>query len=159
MKCLQENVKDSSSVYVKALSTYAFALMGETKSEVTDKWLEHLLTIAKTDQPGKMYWKAKENSTVITSEDVEISAYVVLTLVKLNKLPEALKVIKWLATQRNSYGGFKSTQDTMIALQALAEYSLKITEKENNLDVKMDAGDNSFDFIVNEDNEILLQKE
>ena len=160
MKCLQENVKDSSSVYVKALSAYAFALMGETKSEVTDKWLEHLLTIAKTDQPGKMYWKAKENSTVITSEDVEISAYVVLTLVKLNKLPEALSVIRWLATQRNAYGGFKSTQDTMIALQALAEYSLKISEEETSLEIEFehdDTDDDDLDFEVTEDNKLLLQ--
>ena len=160
MKCLQENVKDSSSVYVKALSAYAFALMGETKSEVTDRWLEHLLTIAKTDQPGKMYWKAKENSTVITSEDVEISAYVVLTLVKLNKLPEALSVIRWLATQRNAYGGFKSTQDTMIALQALAEYSLKISEEETSLEIEFeheDTDDDDLDFEVTEDNRLLLQ--
>ena len=159
MKCLQENVKDSSSVYVKALSAYAFALMGETKSEVTDRWLEHLLTIAKTDQPGKMYWKAKENSTVITSEDVEISAYVVLTLVKLNKLPEALSVIRWLATQRNAYGGFKSTQDTMIALQALAEYSLKISEEETSLEIEFehDDTDDELDFEVTEDNKLLLQ--
>ena len=159
MKCLQENVIDSSSVYFKALSAYAFALMGETKSEVTDKWLEHLLTIAKTDQPGKMYWKAKENSTVITSEDVEISAYVVLTLVKLNKLPEALSVIRWLATQRNAYGGFKSTQDTMIALQALAEYSLKISEEETSLEIEFehDDTDDELDFEVTEDNKLLLQ--
>merc|ERR1712004_251752 len=160
MKCLQENVKESSSVYVKALSAYAFALMGETKSEITDKWLEHLLTIAKTDQPGKMYWKAKEDSTVITSEDVEISAYVVLTLVKLNKLPEALSVIRWLATQRNAYGGFKSTQDTMIALQALAEYSLKISEEETSLEIEFDHGDtddDELDFEVTEDNKLLLQ--
>ena len=161
MKCLQENVKESSSVYVKALSTYAYALMGEAKSEITDKWLEHLLTIAKTDQPGKMYWKAKEDSTVITSEDVEISAYVVLTLVKLNKLPEALSVIRWLATQRNSYGGFKSTQDTMIALQALAEYSLKISEEETNLEIEFEHDDTNdgddLDFAVTEDNKLLLQ--
>merc|ERR1712018_878868 len=134
--------------------------MGETKSEVTDRWFYHLLTIAKTDQPGKMYWKAKENSTVITSEDVEISAYVVLTLVKLNKLPEALSVIRWLATQRNAYGGFKSTQDTMIALQALAEYSLKISEEETSLEIEFeheDTDDDDLDFEVTVDNRLLLQ--
>merc|ERR1712062_232744 len=125
MKCLQENVKDSSSGYVKALSAYAFALMGET-----------------------------------TSEDVEISAYVVLTLVKLNKLPEALSVIRWLATQRNAYGGFKSTQDTMIALQALAEYSLKISEEETSLEIEFehdDTDDDELNFEVTEDNKLLLQ--
>merc|ERR1711884_403982 len=80
--------------------------------------------------------------------------------VKLNKLPEALSVIRWLATQRNAYGGFKSTQDTMIALQALAEYSLKISEEETSLEIEFehdDTDDEELDFEVTEDNKLLLQ--
>merc|ERR1719510_1995747 len=57
----------------------------------------------------------------------------VLNLLKKGQVAESLKIIKWLATQRNSYGGFKSTQDTMIAMQALAEYSKIISQEDDNV--------------------------
>jgi len=157
IKCLEENVKDDSSVYVKALATYAFTLSGN--KELAEKWGKGLLESAETDQPGKMYWKAKSDSIVVTSEDVEISAYNVLTLIEFNKLPEALMVIKWLATQRNSYGGFKSTQDTMIALQALAEYSVKVSEEDTELSIDFTHDTDNVNFEVTEDNKLLLQME
>ena len=172
MKCLQENVKEDSSVYVKALANYAFALMGESKSELTETGSSVSTSRGfgfagyRSSNLGDTFGsfaellaelKAKENSSVITSEDVEISAYVVLTLVKLDKLPEALSVIRWLTTQRNSYGGFKSTQDTMIALQALAEYSLKITEDETDLEIEFEHDGKEIEFEVTEDNKLLLQ--
>merc|ERR1719510_1363661 len=80
----------------------------------------------------------------------------VLNLLKKGQVAESLKIIKWLATQRNSYGGFKSTQDTMIAMQALAEYSKIISQEDNNLSVQMTSG---HDFRVTEDNKLLLQME
>jgi len=107
MKCLQENVKEDSSAYVKALANYAFALMGESKSELTGSSESTSRGFGfkgyRSSNLGDTFGsfaellaelKAKENSSVITSEDVEISAYVVLTLVKLDKLPEALSVYK-----------------------------------------------------------------
>merc|ERR1712029_844462 len=53
----------------------------------------------------------------------------------------------------------KSTQDTMIALQALAEYSLKISEEETSLEIEFehDDTDDDLDFEVTEDNKLLLQ--
>merc|ERR1711997_1324586 len=119
--------------------------------------MDKLINVANTQQPGKLSWRTSRIG--FTSQDIEIGAYNVLTLIKLDRLSDALKIIKWMGTQRNTNGGFKSTQDTMIALQALAEYSLKITGEENDLIVKMDAGSESFNFDVTEDNELLLQKQ
>ena len=48
---------------------------------------------------------------------VEATAYVLLYLVQTRQLNEALPVMKWLVSQRNSLGGFTSTQDTVIGLQ------------------------------------------
>lgn len=84
-----------------------------------------------------------------------------LSLTIQDKLAEALKAIRWLATNRNSRGGFVSTQDTMIALQAISEYSLKIGSEENSLAIKV-AIDNATmakTFTVNENNKLILQKE
>ena len=87
-----------------------------------------------------------------------MTAYNVLTLIKHERLPEALQAIKWLASQRNSKGGFKSTQDTMIALQAMTEYTLQITKSDNDLKLKVKAGED-FAYDITEENELLLQSD
>ena len=156
--CIEKSLNDETNTYAKTLAAYAYVLKGEEKyTEKSEELLNKLMEIAHDDQPGKLYWKAKPTTLLITSEDVEITAYNVLTMIKHDKLPEALKAIKWLAGQRNSLGGFKSTQDTMIALQAMAEYTLKITKSDNSLDLKVDAGEDVFEYEVNEENELLLQ--
>ena len=87
-----------------------------------------------------------------------MTAYNVLTLIKHERLPEALQAIKWLASQRNSKGGFKSTQDTMIALQAMTEYTLQITKSDNDLKLKVKAGED-FAYDITEENELVLQSD
>lgn len=42
--------------------------------------------------------------------DVETTAYALLTYVFRNDTAGALPLVRWLATQRNEYGGFSSTQ-------------------------------------------------
>ncbi len=53
---------------------------------------------------------------------VEMSSYVLLSLVKMGgteNLLNARSIVRWLSKQRNSEGGFVSTQDTVVALQVL----------------------------------------
>ena len=88
-----------------------------------------------------------------------MTSYNVLTLIQHERLPEALQAIKWLASQRNSRGGFKSTQDTMIALQAMAEYTLQITKSDNDLELKVKAGEEDFAYDITEEDELLLQSD
>lgn len=52
--------------------------------------------------------------------NVEMTSYVLLSLVKLGSNQDLLKarsIVRWLSKQRNSEGGFVSTQDTVVALQ------------------------------------------
>uniref|UniRef100_A0A4W6D2S1 Complement C4B (Chido/Rodgers blood group) n=1 Tax=Lates calcarifer TaxID=8187 RepID=A0A4W6D2S1_LATCA len=65
---------------------------------------------------------------------IETTAYALLTAVALKKTEWADKAACWLVTQENYAGGFISTQDTVMALEALAEYELKrSTRPEANL--------------------------
>nr|XP_009936164.1 PREDICTED: alpha-2-macroglobulin-like protein 1 [Opisthocomus hoazin] len=62
------------------------------------------------------------------SVDVELTAYVLLALlckpnVTGSDLTTASGIVAWLTRQQNAYGGFASTQDTVVALQALAKYA------------------------------------
>lgn len=46
-------------------------------------------------------------------------------------------IVKWLTKQRNSLGGFSSTQDTCVALQALAEYAALSFVRDVNLTISL----------------------
>ncbi len=53
-----------------------------------------------------------------------MTSYVLLSLVKLGSNQDLLKarsIVRWLSKQRNSEGGFVSTQDTVVALQVNLE--------------------------------------
>ncbi|CAJ1061688.1 complement C4-B isoform X2 [Xyrichtys novacula] len=56
---------------------------------------------------------------------IETTAYALLAAVELQKTEWANRAACWLTTQENHAGGFVSTQDTVMALEALAEYELK----------------------------------
>jgi len=171
--CVQRNVTDDdgdeNKLYLRSMVTYASTLYhGKAQEKEVDldrseKLLNELVSAANTSMPGKIYWSTGEQNK---ARDVEITAYNILSLTLQNKLAEALQAIRWLVTNRNSYGGFVSTQDTMVALQAIAEYSLKISSEKNDLDVDVvlnNVGENAVEvkkkFSVNEDNKLILQKE
>ncbi|PKU29528.1 hypothetical protein llap_20168 [Limosa lapponica baueri] len=61
---------------------------------------------------------------MVVSAEVEMTSYALLTYTLLGDVASALPVVKWLSQQRNALGGFSSTQDTCVALQALAEYAI-----------------------------------
>ena len=62
---------------------------------------------------------AKEAS----SRQIEATAYAVLALVVKEEARSALPLVMWLASQRNENGGYRSSQDTVVGVQALAEYA------------------------------------
>ena len=55
----------------------------------------------------------------ISSAEVETTAYAALALLSLNDMVTAGKALSWIVAQRNPQGGFGSTQDTVMALEAL----------------------------------------
>ncbi|KAF3850306.1 hypothetical protein F7725_020025 [Dissostichus mawsoni] len=57
------------------------------------------------------------------SADIEMLSYVLLTQHKLGLITDGIKIMKWLGTQRNHLGGYGTTQDTVVALQALSTFA------------------------------------
>ena len=93
-----------------------------------------------------------------SSASVEMTAYMAATLVMQERMDEALPSIKWLGKQRNSQGGFVSTQDTVVALQAISMYSQKVESFPMKMTVKvMQRGKQLKKFSLVEDNKLLLQ--
>ncbi|KFV15608.1 Ovostatin, partial [Tauraco erythrolophus] len=169
--CLETaSEKSISDVYTQALMAYAFCFAG--KAEKCELFLRELQKSAK-EVDGSQHWEQEERSPSeespsfldhAPSAEVEITSYVLLALCyKPNRnredLTKASGIVQWIIRQQNPYGGFSSTQDTVIALQALAAYGeatynsvtqnvVKITSRKPLEKV----------FIVNNENRLLLQQ-
>uniref|UniRef100_A0A1B0AER0 TEP1-F n=1 Tax=Glossina pallidipes TaxID=7398 RepID=A0A1B0AER0_GLOPL len=156
-KCLEyvvsqlENEKDSY-----ALSIVATALH-KANHKAVGGVLEKLQAQAKEENGFKWWTSAHHN-------DIEITAYALQTLVDTESINQILPIIKWLIGQRNSNGGFDSTQDTVVGLEALIKFSKKFSITGNS---KMSITFKAFDdgkkelsqhtFEVNRDNSLVLQ--
>ncbi|NXJ05383.1 A2ML1 protein, partial [Odontophorus gujanensis] len=132
--CLQRAVHNVTSMYTEAVLAYAFALAGDygTTQELLYKLEEQAVRSG-----GQIHWSPKPSSPAPTdfwhstqSVDVELTAYVLLAYLSKPRLhardmKTAADIVVWLTQQQNANGGFASTQDTVVALQALAKYAEK----------------------------------
>ena len=57
------------------------------------------------------------------SAAIETTGYATLALLEHGDKLNASRAARWLVSQRNAYGGFGSTQDTVVGLQALTSYA------------------------------------
>jgi hypothetical protein len=84
----------------------------------------------------------------------------VLSLVKLSgevNTMEALRAVRWMSKKRNAQGGFSSTQDTVLGLEALAKYALAVANATaTNLFVLVTATDVDRVLTIVEENRTLL---
>ncbi|XP_063063348.1 alpha-2-macroglobulin-like [Engraulis encrasicolus] len=160
MKFLKSSVGDVSSTYATALRAYAFSLAGE--EEIRTQLLKHLDSVA-TSEGGLLHW-SKSSSQKADSLGVETSSYVLLASLTKPTLTTAdlgyaAKIASWLVKQQNPYGGFSSTQDTVVALQALALYATKVFSPQGSSTVTVQAaGGAKQQFDVNQHNTLLYQE-
>nr|ADT91769.1 alpha 2-macroglobulin [Penaeus indicus] len=114
--------------YTIALTAYALALAGHPRYTAV---LLQLLELAVEDDEG-MYWEVqrmfyRSNSLAVESDT---AGYAIMAMMANPEryLLDARKIVKWITTKRRGYGGFYSTQDTIVALQALASYETNTYE-------------------------------
>jgi CD109 antigen len=90
------------------------------------------------------------------STAIEATGYATLALTKHGDALNAGQAARWLVSRRNAYGGFGSTQDTVVALQALTEQAVGAAS-DVDLTVTVNAGGETRDVVVNSDNFDVLQ--
>uniref|UniRef100_K1RWY1 CD109 antigen n=1 Tax=Magallana gigas TaxID=29159 RepID=K1RWY1_MAGGI len=110
---------------------------------------------AQTQTDSDHYWSPPHRQS--NPIDIEMTSYALLVYAYNNQFTDGLSVMKWITSQRNPQGGFGSTQDTVVALQALSEFAKMVYS--NNFDIQMTAtaGNFSHQFSVNAKNALLLQ--
>uniref|UniRef100_A0A3Q3GE81 Alpha-macroglobulin receptor-binding domain-containing protein n=1 Tax=Labrus bergylta TaxID=56723 RepID=A0A3Q3GE81_9LABR len=160
LSCLRESISDLSNTYATALLAYVFTLAGDMETRA--HLLRHLDTVA-IQKGGYLHWSQTAADTS-SSLSVEISSYVLLAKLSVSSptaedLGYSTRIVRWLTTKQNYYGGFSSTQDTVVALQALALYSTLVFSPGGSSTVAVQSPSMQLVFDVNQDNKLLYQEQ
>ncbi|XP_053314791.1 CD109 antigen-like [Spea bombifrons] len=134
--------KGISSNYTLSVVVYALSLANSTKANTA---LTQLNSRANTIG-GLKYWSSPSALTSYwqpPSSDIETAAYALLSHYRQNRISEGIPIMRWLSQQRNHLGGYSSTQDTVMALQALAQFMSVASTGETSLTVTV-TGPGSF---------------
>ncbi|KAL1404729.1 hypothetical protein pipiens_018742 [Culex pipiens pipiens] len=116
--------------YHLAMVAYALQLAKHNRKQFA---LEKLIEISK-NKDNMRWWQDGEAS-------IETTAYALLTYLNNGMYIDAGPLMKWLVSKRYDLGGFDNTQNTLIGLQALAEYSKLLSPSRNNYEVTVSYGD------------------
>ncbi|XP_045204827.2 CD109 antigen-like [Mercenaria mercenaria] len=119
--------------YETAITAYATAQISKGGTTELLNRLDRSTNLIQSD--GTKHW---QNS--VKSIEVETAGYVLLAYSKQNNINGALPVLKWLIQQRSPYGGYISTQDTVVALQGLAEIASQMYTSDVSMTVEFDYG-------------------
>ncbi|XP_053548778.1 alpha-2-macroglobulin isoform X2 [Bombina bombina] len=168
--CLEMAVEGQHGVYTKALMAYAFTLAG--RMEKRSQLLQSLNDLAIKDDTT-VHWHRPEFSDDskprrffhgrAASIDIEMTSYVLLAILSgPNVLSEdmnmATKIVTWVVKQQNANGGFSSTQDTVVALQALSVFGSLSLSHDGPRTVTLSSDDSPIAHLTVEDsNRLLLQ--
>jgi CD109 antigen len=135
---LEGRLDGMTDPYAVAITAYALEL---ADSPLKDDAYNKLMSLAQEDENG-LHWGSGDvvvpetdgeiggpaklgpfRPDINASADIETTAYAALTLVHHGDNLNASRASQWLVSKRNASGGFGSTQDTVVALQALIEYA------------------------------------
>ncbi|NXQ14017.1 A2ML1 protein, partial [Peucedramus taeniatus] len=168
LKCLE--VSPTDDPYTQALLAYVFGLAGlrEQQQAQLQRLAQHSVSA-----DGQLYWKRKGQAqkplelswAAAVPAEVEMTAYVLLAYlsqpsVSPADLGTASQIVRWLCKQQNPYGGFASTQDTVVALQALAKYAALTYGSNGDVTVMVTLPTGTVqDFVLDSSNRLVLQRE
>ncbi|KAF7655787.1 hypothetical protein LDENG_00050910 [Lucifuga dentata] len=94
-----------------------------------------------------------------SSVHIEMASYVLLAFFRSGNVVEGFPIMKWLSKQRNYQGGFRTTQDTIVALQCLADFAVFSGASAINLRLHMSVPPSSSvtNFSINSSNFLMYQ--
>ncbi|CAL4203230.1 unnamed protein product [Meganyctiphanes norvegica] len=141
-----------TTFYTEALSAYALAL--STDENATSVIMSSYLLVISEDESA--------SNSVSTSVLVEAMSYVLLAMLTKpdDYVAEIANLVRIITKHSNGEGGFVSTQDTVVALQALAKYSeLFKSSDDSSLEVDVTRGEENWNFNIDDSNQLLVQIE
>ncbi|XP_073673332.1 alpha-2-macroglobulin-like [Garra rufa] len=160
LSCLRSVIEDVKNTYTTALLAYTFSLARDT--DTRQQLFKKLEDVAILDG-SRLHWSQSGSADDSDSLSVEISSYVLLAVLTTDSVTTAdlgfaNRIVSWLVKQQNAYGGFSSTQDTVVALQALSLYATKVFSSDGSSTVTVQSEGDTHHFEVNQDNKLLYQE-
>ncbi len=164
---LETKLSGIDDAYTLALTTYALEL---AKSSKSGEAYTKLMKLAREDENG-LYWGGDVSQPEpltpgiarpgilpprSQTADIEATAYATLALIRHGDALNASRAGKWLVSKRNAYGGYGSTQDTVVALEALTAYAAG-ARADVNLEINVESGGRTNLLRVTPDNFDILQ--
>ena len=164
---LEGELDDIDDAYTMAITTYALEL---AQSDRSDDAYQMLMEMAQEDEDG-LHWggsfeepepiepkfgRPEHYSPVQRTAEIEATGYATMALIEHGDAFNASRAAKWLVSRRNAYGGYGSTQDTVVALQALTEYSTG-TRADVDLRINIGAAGEEKQLRIRQDNFDVLQ--
>ncbi|XP_011676138.2 alpha-2-macroglobulin-like protein 1 [Strongylocentrotus purpuratus] len=170
LSCITNSIGSLEDTYTAALIAYALSIAKDTN---VVQVLEYLESVDK-NEIGVRYWVSSRTQTpgsrrygrgaTASSLSIEMTAYVLLTYINVyghDAIARGSAISKWLVSQQGPHGGFKSSQDTVVAIHALAEYARLVFGGESNLGIAFSYKEhclwNSI-FVIHDGNRLVLQR-
>ncbi|XP_016958760.1 alpha-1-macroglobulin-like [Drosophila biarmipes] len=124
---LSANTAESPELLPKFIAIYA---LQRAKAPDAAKLVANLESLALRER-NRTWWTEKPEKPraigCVRSRDVEITSYALLSLLESEReTPPAdtvVNTVRWLVAQQNSFGGFASSQDTVVGLAALIRFA------------------------------------
>uniref|UniRef100_A0A3B4BTP1 Anaphylatoxin-like domain-containing protein n=1 Tax=Pygocentrus nattereri TaxID=42514 RepID=A0A3B4BTP1_PYGNA len=130
---LVQNLPRLQNPYALAITAYALSLIDPESSEAR---LAHrnLMEMATCDIK-RCFWNVRGTVDGVDSKadaiSIEATGYALLHALIMQDKAKALRIATWLTEQRKYGGGFRSTQDTVVALEALSKFSIQNNDVED----------------------------
>lgn len=148
-----EDSDETLTPYTTFLFAYAEALGG--KDEAAQAKLTAIKPRANTTDGMESY----NNINGTKALDLETVAYAVLTNLKLgNGASKALPLIRYMTASLSPRGGFFSTQDTVVGLEALSKFARLVYQDPVDILVSISGGLND-KIEITEDNKLVVQRQ
>ncbi|NXJ96767.1 CO4 protein, partial [Corythaixoides concolor] len=130
---MKNQLSRNTNCYSTAITAYALTLV-QSDSEEARFAKEKLRGCSVFDAAKQQRYWGNGNDAV----SVETTAYALLQTLLLKDMEYARPIATWLTEKRNYGGGYCSTQDTVVALEALSAYSIQtLNTASTNLTVKL----------------------
>ncbi|KAJ1122249.1 hypothetical protein NDU88_000748 [Pleurodeles waltl] len=169
LACLKDSLPTITNTYTLALMAYTFTLADY--KEARDKVIAELNEQAIKSE-GQIHWERKDKPKQedvpywyqAPTAEVEMTSYVLLAYMSQHHVSKedigtASQIVSWLSKQQNPYGGFSSTQDTVVALNGLAIYAGATFSEKGDVTVTVKSEDAiQQQFHVHNKNRLLVQQ-
>jgi CD109 antigen len=115
---LEDNYSSGRSLYELGIIAYALKVADSSKASSAYSMFSN----QKTETTTLLFWSTSGNRQ--TSLDIEITSYGLLTsILRSDSSSTILKIVKYLVSQANNLGGYRSSQDTVMAFYALSQFA------------------------------------